>query len=137
MLAATIQVNSVLNSSSLSLNISSIASTILMEMCTCSECPSGPSISGLGRRDSGSQEHWTALQGSKKCVGKFISEELSSKSWVYKQAILKHLRYNWQSYNFEKYGLPQEQLPPGQLLLYPIQVSYPLSLQQLYHNFIH
>jgi len=31
--------------------------------------------------------------------------------------------YNWQSYNFEKYGLPQEQLPPGQLLLYPIQVE--------------
>jgi len=31
--------------------------------------------------------------------------------------------YNWQSYNFEKYGLPQEQLPPGQLLLYPVQVE--------------
>ena len=31
-------------------------------------------------------------------------------------------RFNWQSYNFDKYGLPQETTPPGQLLLYPIQV---------------
>eukprot|EP00092_Neocalanus_flemingeri_P027266 GFUD01029568.1.p1 GENE.GFUD01029568.1~~GFUD01029568.1.p1 ORF type:complete len:832 (-),score=202.16 GFUD01029568.1:287-2782(-) len=31
--------------------------------------------------------------------------------------------FNWQSYNFEKYGLPQEELPPGQLLLYPIKVE--------------
>jgi len=31
--------------------------------------------------------------------------------------------FNWQSYNFDKYGLPQETTPPGQLLLYPIQVS--------------
>jgi len=31
--------------------------------------------------------------------------------------------FNWQSYNFEKYGLSQDQLPPGQLLLYPIRVE--------------
>jgi len=31
-------------------------------------------------------------------------------------------KHNWESYNFEKYGLPQEVPPPGQLLLYPIQV---------------
>lgn len=31
--------------------------------------------------------------------------------------------FNWQSYNFEAYGLPQEQLPPGHLLMYPYKVE--------------
>ena len=32
-------------------------------------------------------------------------------------------RFNWQSYNWEKYSLQKEVLPPGKLLLYPIQVD--------------
>jgi len=31
--------------------------------------------------------------------------------------------YNWKSYNYEQYGLPQEELPPGHLLLYPYKVE--------------
>merc|ERR1712179_485685 len=49
--------------------VHSSTSTIPMEMCTCSECLSGLSILGLGRRGSGSQEHWTVLQGLRKCAG--------------------------------------------------------------------
>merc|ERR1711915_1034525 len=32
--------------------------------------------------------------------------------------------FNWQSYNYDKYDLYKEVLPPGKLLLYPIQVSH-------------
>jgi len=31
--------------------------------------------------------------------------------------------FNWQSYNFDTYNLPQDPAPPGNLLLYPIQVE--------------
>ena len=33
-----------------------------------------------------------------------------------------NIRDNWRSYNYEKYDLPKDTLP-GQLLLYPIQVT--------------
>ena len=31
--------------------------------------------------------------------------------------------HNWQCYNYDKYNLDQNDLPPGKLLLYPIQVN--------------
>jgi len=32
--------------------------------------------------------------------------------------------HNWQCYNYDKYNLDKNDLPPGKLLLYPIQVSH-------------
>jgi len=32
-------------------------------------------------------------------------------------------QHNWQSYNYEQYGLPQDPAPPGNMLLYPMQVD--------------
>ena len=31
--------------------------------------------------------------------------------------------HNWQCYNYDKYNLDKNDLPPGKLLLYPIQVN--------------
>ena len=37
--------------------------------------------------------------------------------------------HNWQCYNYDKYNLDKNDLPPGKLLLYPIQVNPPKLLE--------
>jgi len=39
------------------------------------------------------------------------------------QRVKEMASFNWQSYNFDTYNLPQDPAPPGNLLLYPIQVE--------------
>jgi len=39
--------------------------------------------------------------------------------------------YNWELYNYDKYGHPEDQLPPGQLLTYPVQISMDGRLENL------
>jgi len=45
--------------------------------------------------------------------------------------IKEYTDHNWKLYNYEKYGQPQEIIPPGQLLTYPIEVSQDGRLSNL------
>jgi len=39
--------------------------------------------------------------------------------------------YNWELYNYDTYGHPEEMLPPGQLLTYPVQISMDGKMENL------
>ena len=79
MLAASVQVRNIFSEKySIKYLIKYLSSVPLLrtEMSTCSGCLSGLNTWGPGRKDSDSQQHWTALPESRRCVGTWLRKYL-------------------------------------------------------------